>query len=91
MIDGKNFLDQPVKNDIRTYDNIRKISTRKGDDYTPRCLLDYNYFKELYKLIAIDLRKQQKLDSDSRAIWQINFTRNLEQQATILKKLKRHF
>ena len=40
MINGKNFFDQPVKNDIRTYDNIRKISARKGDDYTARCLLE---------------------------------------------------
>ena len=55
MIDGKNFFDQPSKNDIRTYDNIRKILTRQGDDYTTGCLLDYCYFKEHYKMIGIDL------------------------------------
>ena len=55
MIDGKNFFDQPSKNDIRTYDNIRKILIRQGDDYTTGCLLDYNYFKEHYKMIGIDL------------------------------------
>ena len=55
MIDGKNFFDQPSKNDIRTYDNIRKILTRQGDDYTTGCLLDYNYFKKHYKMIGIDL------------------------------------
>ena len=46
-------------------------------------MLDYNYFKEHYKMIAIDLSKQQELDSDPKAIQQINFTGNLEQQATI--------
>ena len=64
MIDGKNFFDQPVKNGIRTYNNIRKISTDQEDDYTTDCLLDYNYVKEHYKMIAIDLSKQQELGSD---------------------------
>ena len=57
MIDGQNIFDQPVKNDMRTYDNIRKIATGQADDYTIGCLLDYSYFKKHYKLIAIDLRK----------------------------------
>ena len=64
MIDGKKFFDQPVKNGIRTYNNIRKISTDQEDDYTTDCLLDYNYVKEHYKMIAIDLSKQQELGSD---------------------------
>ena len=46
-------------------------------------MLDYNYFKEHYKMIAIDLSKQQELDSDPKTIQQISFTENLEQQATI--------
>ena len=57
LIDGRNFFDQPIKNDLKTYDNIRKIATGQGDDYTPGCLLDYPYFKKYYKLIAIDLSK----------------------------------
>ena len=57
MIDGKNFFDQPVKNDKVTYENIRKITIGQGDDYTTGCLLDYTYFKEYYKMIAIDLSK----------------------------------
>ena len=40
MIDGKNLFDQPIKNDEITYDNIRKIATGQGDDYTTNCLLD---------------------------------------------------
>ena len=78
IIDEKNFFDQPVKNDKVTYKNIRKIATGKGDDYTTGCLLDYPYFKDHYKMIAIDLSKQQALDADPRAIQQINFTANLD-------------
>ena len=78
MIDEKNFVDQPVKNDLRTYDNIRKITTSQGDDYAAGCLLDYNYFKEIYKLIAINLRKQKALDADPKAIQQIIFAGNLD-------------
>ena len=70
VIDGRNFLDQPIKNDLKTYDNIRKIATGADDDYTTECLLDYLYLKSYY-LIAIDLRKQQKLDADPKAIQQI--------------------
>ena len=62
----------------KTYGNIRKIAMGEGDDYTTGCLLDYTYFKENYQLIAIDLRKQQELDADPKAIQQINFTANLD-------------
>ena len=78
IIDGKTFFDQPINHDFRTYENIRKTATCQGDDYTMGCLLDYPYFKENYKIIAIDLRKQQALDADPRAIQQINFTANLD-------------
>ena len=78
MIDGINFFDQPIKSDLKTYDNIRKIATGQGNDYTTGCLLDSSYFKKYYKLIAIDLRKQQKLDANAKAIQQINFTGNLD-------------
>ena len=78
MIDGKNFVNQPINNMIKTYENIRKITTGQGDDYTTGCLLDYTYFKKYYKMIAIDLSKQQALDADPRAIQQINFTANLD-------------
>ena len=78
MIGGKNVFDQPVKSDKVTYENIRKITIGQGDDYTTGCLLDYTYFKKYYKMIAIDLSKQQALDADPRAIQQINFTANLD-------------
>ena len=78
MIDGKKIFDQPVKNDKVTYENIRKIAIGQGDDYTTGCLQDYTYFKKCYKMIAIDLSKQQVLDADPRVIQQINFTANLD-------------
>ena len=78
MIDGKNFFDQPVKNNKITYENIRKIATGQGDDYTTGCLLDYAYFRDIYKMIAIDLSKQEALDADPKAIQQINITENLD-------------
>ena len=81
MINGQNFFDQPVRNNLITYD-IQKIATGQGDDYTTGCLLDYDYFKKYYKMIAIDLCKQQVLDADPQAIQQINFTGNLENQST---------
>ena len=77
---GQNFSDKPVKNNLITYDNIRKIATGQGDDYTTGCLLDYNYFNNCYKMIAIYLIKQQALDADPKAIHQINFTANLDRE-----------
>ena len=77
MIDGKNFFDQPINNMIKAYENIRKITIGQGDDYTTGCLLDYTYFKKYYKMIAVDLSKQQALDADLKVIQQINFTANL--------------
>ena len=78
MIYGQNFLDQPVKNDQKAYNNIQKITIGQGDEYAIRCLLDYDYFKNYYKMIAIDLSKQKALDTDPKAIQQINFTGNLD-------------
>ena len=73
MIDGKNVFNQPVRSDIRTY-NIRKITTGQQDDYKAGCLLDFTYFKTYYKMIAIDLSKQQAVDVDPKATKEINFT-----------------
>ena len=67
MINGRNFFDQPKKkNDLKTFNNIRKTAMGQGYDYTTGCLLDYPYFKKYFKLIAIDLSKQQKLDADPK-------------------------
>ena len=78
MINRENFFDQPIKNNKVTYENIRKIATGQGDDYTTGCLLDYSYFMNTYKMIAVGLSRQQLLDADPGAIQQINFTANLD-------------
>ena len=78
MIDGRNVFDQPINSMNKTYENIRKIATAKGDNYTTGCLLHYPYFKENYKMIAVDLSRQNELDADPRPIQQINFTANLD-------------
>ena len=88
MIGGKKCFDQPIKNN--------KVTTGQGNDYTTDCLLDYTYFKKYYKMIAIDLSKQQALDADPKAIQQINFTANLNRAGTtrfyfILEKSKETF
>ena len=64
----KNVFDQPVKNNKVTYENIRNIATGQGDDCTTGYLLDYIYFKNYYKMIAVDISKQQALDADPKAI-----------------------
>ena len=64
MIDDRNFFDQLINSINKTYENIRKTTTGQRDDYTTGCLLDYSYFKDHYEMIAIDLSKQQALDSD---------------------------
>ena len=76
MIHGQNISDQPVQNNLKTYDNIQKIAIGQGGDYTNGCLLDNNYLNNCYKMIVIDLSKQQALDAD-------NFTGNLEKNAKV--------
>ena len=78
MIDEKSIFDQPVKNSKITSEKIIKIATGQGDDSTTGCLLDYTYFKDSYKMIAVDLSQQQAVDFDCKAIQQINFTANLD-------------
>ena len=78
MVNGEIFFDQPIKSNKVTSENIRKIATGQGDGYTTGCLLNYQYIKDYYKIIAVDLSKQQALDADPRAIHQINFTATLD-------------
>ena len=91
LIDGRNFYDQPINDQIKKYDEIRKIATGKGDDYTTGCLADYQNFKDHYQLIAVDLSKEKELDAYPRAIQQIEFYGMLKtnsQVCTVLEKLK---
>ena len=78
-------LDQSVKNDLITFDKIRRSKTSEGDDCTTGCLLHCLYFRNYCKTIAINLSKHQVLDADPKAIQQINFTANTDrdENATI--------
>ena len=82
MIDGKNFFYHSIKSYVKTYDNIRKIATGQGDNYTTGCLLDYPYFKKYYEVIAIDLSKQQKLNAYPKAM-QETFTGKLNRAESV--------
>ena len=89
LIDGRNFYDQPINDSIRKYDEIRKIATGKGDNYVTGCLLDYDYFKKNYQLIAVDLSKQRELDADPRAIQQIEFIGMLKTRSNVFMILEK--
>ena len=73
LIDGRNFCGQPINDLIKHYDEAREVSIGHDDDYTTGSLLDYGYFKDNYRLIAVDLSKQRALDAHPRAIQQIVF------------------
>ena len=81
IIDGRNFYDNPIESE--KYRELKKVMTGKGEDYTTGSLLDYDYFKKNYKLVAADLSKQKELDADPRAIQQIVFKYMLETSSTI--------
>ena len=73
---------------MKQYDEVRKVSTGEGDDYTAGCLLDFAYFEKKIRLIGADLSKQKALDANSRAIQQIIFTGTLTTAAIIYYILK---
>ena len=68
MINGENLFDQPIRDNKVTYENIRKIATGLGDAYRNGCLLEYPYFRDSHKMIAIDLSKQEALYADPRPV-----------------------
>ena len=91
LIDGRNFYEQPINDLVKQYSKIRKTATGQGDDYTTGCLLDYQYFKDHYNLIEVNLSKQEELDADSRAFQQIEFYGMLKtnsQVCSVLEKSK---
>ena len=97
LIDGRNFYGQPINNLIKQYDEVSKVSTVHGDDYNTGSLLDYVYFKDNYKLIAVELSKQKVLDADPKAIQQVVFQGVVGRDGntnislyTVLKQSKEH-
>ena len=81
IIDKLAFFDLPIKTEEEAYEKIIDIS--RNNEYTTGNLLDYDYFKKHYKLIAIDLSKQQVLQENEDLIQQINFIGRLENAANI--------
>ena len=75
---GKRFYDQRIDSDIKLYEKIRKLTTGQGEGYTTGSLLDYEYIKNHYRLIAFDLSRQKKIDVDAKAIQQIEFIGQLK-------------
>ena len=91
LIDGKLFFEILVKNKEEAYEAIIEIS--KNNDYTTGNLVDYEYFKDHCKLIAIDLSKQTELENPDLK-QQINFIGRLEekimqQHPLLLRKKKK--
>ena len=70
IINGKNFYDHTIDSDTKQYKEIRKLTTGQGEDYTNVCLSDYNYIRNHYRLIVIDLSKLKELDADPKAVQQ---------------------
>ena len=81
IIDKLAFFDLPIKTEEEAYEKIVDIS--RNNEYTTGNLLDYHYFKKYYKLIAIDLSKQQVLQENEDLIQQINFIGKLEEAANV--------
>ena len=73
IINGKNFYNQCIDSNIKRYEEIRNLATGQGNIYTTGCLLDYEYVKNYYRLIAIDLSRQKEVDANLKAIQQIEF------------------
>ena len=68
IINRENFYDQPIDSDIKRYKEIRKLTTQQGGYYTTGCLLNYDFIKNNYRLIAVDLSRQKELDADPKAM-----------------------
>ena len=81
IIDMLAFSDLPIKTEEEAYEKIIDIS--RNNEYTTGNLLDYDYFKKYYKLIAIDLSKQQVLQENEDLIQQTNFIGRLEEAANV--------
>ena len=74
----KNFYEKSIDSDVKRYKEITKLTGGQGENYTTGCLLDYEYLKNHYRLIAADLSTQKELDADIKAIRQIEFVGELK-------------
>ena len=87
IIDKLAFFDLPIKTEEKAYEKIIDIS--RNNEYTTGNLLNYDYFKKYYKLIAIDLSKQQVLQENEDLIQLINFNGRLTEAANVFIIIKK--
>ena len=78
LIDGRNFYDQNISEDLKEYEELRKVMTGRGEDYSTGSLFDYDYWKNNYKLICCSLNKQKVLETNPKANQQIEFVYELD-------------
>ena len=71
-------MEKTIDSDIKRYEEITKLTTGQGEDYTTGCLLDYDYIKNHYRLMAVDLSRQKELDAYPKSIQQIEFVGQLK-------------
>ena len=71
-------MEKTIDSDIKRYEEIRKLTTGQGEDNTTGCLLDYDYIKNHYRLMAVDLSRQKELDAYPKSIQQIEFVGQLK-------------
>ena len=74
----KNVYDQLIDSDIKRYEEMEKITRRQGEYFTTRCFLEYEYFKNHYRLIAVDLCRKKLLDADSNQFNKQNLVNNIK-------------
>ena len=84
IIDKLAFFDLTIKTEEEAYEKIIDIS--RNVEYTTGNLLDYDYFKKQYKLIAIDLSKQQVLEENEGLSQQINLLEEVANVSIIIEK-----
>ena len=68
IINGKNIYVQAIDSDIKRYEKIKNLTRGQGDDYATICLFDYDYIRNQYRLKAVDLSRQKKLDTDPKQL-----------------------
>ena len=90
IINGKNFYDQVIDSDIKQYEKIRKLTTGQGEVYTTGCSLDYEYIKNHYRLIAVDLSGQKELNADPKAIEQIEFVQQFKKKQMMMMMMEQN-
>ena len=81
IVNRKKFYDIAIDCNTKRHEEIGKLTIGQGEDYSTGCLLDYDYIKNHYRLIAADLSRQKELDADPKTIQQIEFVgqlRNLD-------------